>query len=328
MLTCKSPWKVLLVAYRAARRVLPDYSCKFSRHDFTWPQLFACLVLREHQKKSYRGIEALLLDVHWCKQIGLRRVPDHNTLCRAFHAIMSGARVEKMLDLLAQLVQTCRGLGVILAIDATYLDTHHHSRHYEYRCRQHASKDKKTADTRRAAALKKLPKLALVVDTSTHLILAARTQVGMRGDAPDFAPLLRQACARARKVSIVVADSGYDSHANHVTAREVLGVCSWIKAETGRPTTKKAASPYRRVMKRELTGSQAGRPYGRRAHAETVNSMLKRNLGDCLRARSEEARALEQLLRVITHDVMIMRYDARVETEPDAPHSFSQAETS
>ena len=308
----------MLVAYRAARRALPSYSCKFSRQDFTWPQLFACLVLREHQKKSYRGIEALLLDVHWGKQIGLRRVPDHNTLCRAFHAIMSGQRVEKMLDLLARLVRACQGLGVILAIDATYFDTHHHSRHYEYRCRQHASKDKKTADARRAAAVKKTPKLALAVDTATHLILAARTRVGMSGDGPDFTPLLRQACRRAKKARTVVADSGYDSHANHVTAREELGVCSWIKAEIGRPTIKAPTSKYRAAMKRELSGSQEGRPYGQRAQAETVNSMLKRNLGDSLRARSDKARGLEQLLRVITHNVMIMRRGKRVETEPVA----------
>ena len=102
MLTCQSPRKVLLVAYQAARRVLPNHVCKFGRHDFTSPQLFACLVLREHQKKSYRGLEALLRDVHWGQEISLRKVPDHSTLCRAFHAIMSGPRVEGMLDLLAQ----------------------------------------------------------------------------------------------------------------------------------------------------------------------------------------------------------------------------------
>src|SRR4051812_49801177 len=134
MLTCKSPRKVLLAAYHTACRVLPNYSCKFSRHDYTWPQLFACLVLREHQKKSYRGIEALLRDVHWGKQIGLRTTPDHNTLCRAFHAIMNHHQVTRILDVLARLMHLCRWSGGIVAIDATYFDTHHYSRHYEHRC--------------------------------------------------------------------------------------------------------------------------------------------------------------------------------------------------
>ena len=75
MLTSKSPRKVLFWAYEVARRVLPEYSGKFSRHDFTWPQLFACLVLREHQRKSFRGTEALLRDVIWWREIGMARCP-------------------------------------------------------------------------------------------------------------------------------------------------------------------------------------------------------------------------------------------------------------
>ena len=60
-------------------------------------------------------------------------------------------------------------------------------------------------------------------------------------------------------------------------------------------------------MRRQLQGSQAGKPYGQRAQAETVMSMLKRNLGDSLRARSDHGREMELLLKVLTHDVMIVR---------------------
>ena len=62
MLTCKSPRKVMRAAYFLARQALPKYSSKFSRHDFTLPQLFACLIVKEHQRKSYREIETLLKD--------------------------------------------------------------------------------------------------------------------------------------------------------------------------------------------------------------------------------------------------------------------------
>jgi hypothetical protein len=58
MLTCKSPRKVMRVAFELAQGVLPKYFSKCSRHDFTVPQLFACLVLKEHQRKSYREAEA------------------------------------------------------------------------------------------------------------------------------------------------------------------------------------------------------------------------------------------------------------------------------
>jgi hypothetical protein len=43
MKTCKSPRRVLIAAYELAQLFLPEYSSKFSRKDFTLPQLFACL---------------------------------------------------------------------------------------------------------------------------------------------------------------------------------------------------------------------------------------------------------------------------------------------
>ena len=108
METCKSPRKVLNAAYALAAAVLQDHQSKFSRKDFTGPQLFACLVLREHQKKSYRGVVALLKDCpDWCLDIGLKKVPNHNTLCRAHKNLVKPGVVEDMLDLS---VQTARKL--------------------------------------------------------------------------------------------------------------------------------------------------------------------------------------------------------------------------
>ena len=100
METSKSPRKVLNAAYALAAACLKEHPSKFSRKDFTGPLLFACLVLREHQKKSYRGVVALLEDCpHWCADIGLRKVPNHNTLCRAHKRLVKPGVVEDMLDL-------------------------------------------------------------------------------------------------------------------------------------------------------------------------------------------------------------------------------------
>jgi len=99
METCQSPRKVLNAAYALGLACLKRRS-KFSRKDFTDAQLFACLVLREHQKKSYRGLVALLEDTpDWCRDIGLKKVPDRNTLCRAFHRLVKPRVIETMLDL-------------------------------------------------------------------------------------------------------------------------------------------------------------------------------------------------------------------------------------
>jgi hypothetical protein len=143
MTTSKSPRKVLKLAHGLAQQVLPPYASHFSRKDFTRAQLFACLVLREHQRKSFRGIEALLIDSpEWLADIGLAKAPDHNTLCRAFDSFMKPALARSMLDLMAQLARQRKTLKgnkrKPLAIDSSLFESRHVSRHFERRRRQTA----------------------------------------------------------------------------------------------------------------------------------------------------------------------------------------------
>ena len=140
MITSKSPRKVLKLAYALGRETLPKYFSPFSRHDgFTKPQLFACLVLREHQKKSFRGVEALLRDSpQWLADIGLAKAPDHNTLDRAFGRFVKPALARSMLDLMARLAKRRkllkRNAGKPLALDSSLFE----SRHFERRRRDTA----------------------------------------------------------------------------------------------------------------------------------------------------------------------------------------------
>lgn len=295
-------------AHQLALRCLPKHSSKFSRHDYTLPQLFACLVVREHQRKSYRGVEALLRDSElWCRQLGMKGVPDHNTLQRAFHAILDSSRtVGRMMDRLVRWMQLNRALGSTCAIDSTLQDTHHRSRHYERRCRHYSTSVKGTADARRSRSCRRTPKLSLAVDTRCHVILDARATTGMGSDAPAFVPLLATSKRRVPQLSCVLADAGFDSHENHRVARTELNVRSLIKTGVGRPSDKIPASRYRRAMRKKLSGSQKGKPYAQRAQAETVNSMMKRNMGDALRAKTPEGRRKEQMLRVLTHNLSLL----------------------
>ena len=297
------------VAWWLARDVLPKHFSKFSRHDFTLPQLFACLIVREQQRKSYREAEALLADSpQWCRDIGMSKAPDHNTLCRAFHALNLDRRAGKLMDRLVQWFAIARQLGSMVALDSSIYDTHHRSRHYEQRCRHYASRRKRTADARRSRSARRSPKLSVGICTRSHLILSGRVRVGMGSDARDFEPLLFDAWRRHPRLRVVLADAGYDSEANHRIARHDMNVRSLIKTGAGRPARSKRppAGYYRRLMKKHLRGSQRGKKYGQRAQAETVNSMLKRNLGDALRSRSPKARKAEQMLRILTHNIALL----------------------
>jgi hypothetical protein len=76
-------------AHQLACRLLPEHSCKLSRHDFTLAQFFTRLAVREFFALSFRRIEALLADSPaGVADIGLRKAPDHNTLWRAFDALL------------------------------------------------------------------------------------------------------------------------------------------------------------------------------------------------------------------------------------------------
>jgi hypothetical protein len=319
MLTCKSPRKVMRAAYLLAALSLPNYSDKFSRHDFTLPQLFACLVIREHQKKSYRGAEELLRDSpDWLAGIGMSRAPDHNTLWRAFIHLVKPGLVNSMLDQQAEWAQErklIKGRIKPAALDSSMFESRHVSRHFEKRQRQ-SERDKrkkqrkirgKTAgDRRRSRVVRGLPKLSLAVATSCHLILAARATTGAGGDQPFFEPLLLDAWRRAN-IKIAVADAGYDSEPNHCIARQDMSIRSIIPPKTGRPTQKLPTERHRRNMHHRFKRKADKNYYGQRWQAETVNSMIKRNLGSALRARTARRRSNELLLRVITHNVMILQ---------------------
>jgi hypothetical protein len=143
------------------------------------------------------------------------------------------------------------------------------------------------------------------VACSCHLILSARATTGAGGDQPYFGPLLIDACSRA-KVKLTVADAGFDSEDNHCIARDELGVRSIIPPNSGRPTPKLPPTRHRRNMKHRFNRKADKEIYGQRWQVETVNSMIKRNLSSALRARTARRRTMELLLRVVTHNIMII----------------------
>ena len=80
----KSPVALAREALKVAKTGLPPYSSPFSRKDFTQPQLFAILVLRQFFKTDYRGVVQLLHDFSDLRQtLGLKKNPHYSTLCYA-----------------------------------------------------------------------------------------------------------------------------------------------------------------------------------------------------------------------------------------------------
>jgi hypothetical protein len=157
--------------------------------------------------------------------------------------------------------------------------------------------------------VKRLPKLSLSCDSATHLILSAIASTGGGGDQRYFDDLLFDGWRRStRRIRRVVADAGYDSEANHRLAWLDMNVRAIIPPLSGRPTKKPPPpdQPLRRRMHRRFAGKLDRVAYGQRWQIETVNSMIKRNLGSALRARTTVHRRHELLLRVLTHNIMLL----------------------
>ena len=320
METSQSPRMVLRAAHRLALKVLPAYSCKLSRQDFTLAQLFACLVLREFYGLSYRRTERLLIDSpQWLADIGLSAAPDHNTLWRAFGVILKTRCVNRLLDLLVALFARAKLLRLgekPVALDSTCFEQHHRSAHYDRRCRRMLGNAAAAAAAAAANALENprkprgkpgkwgasvnasrsrrlsaMPKLSVAVASGCHLILAAKVRTGNGSDAPDFDDLLFRSWRRAN-VKVVVADAGYDSEANHRTARQDMGVRrrSFRRASAARRTSCRPADGgvtwqsdlHARRIKRSTRSARRAKPF-------TAWSSETRDR-HCVRARRSGAR--------------------------------------
>ena len=88
----KSTLRVARDALAAGEMALPTYASRFSRRDYTQPQLFALLVLRQFLRTDYRGIVALIAEWRELRgTLGLGRVPHYSTLAHAVPRLLAGA---------------------------------------------------------------------------------------------------------------------------------------------------------------------------------------------------------------------------------------------
>jgi hypothetical protein len=146
------------------------------------------------------------------------------------------------------------------------------------------------------------PKLTIVIDTHSHLIVGALPSWGPAPDTPALAPVLRQA-ARLVRFTAATADAGYDAEHVHRLCREELGMAATAVALNRRTAGRRwPRTPYRRAMRRAFPRAL----YAHRQQVESVFSRDKRRLGAALTARSRATLAAEQILRVLTHNLLLL----------------------
>lgn len=294
MTTSKSPKQTAAVAYAAAKQALPDYSNKYSPQKFTPPQLVACLVLKEFFTTDYRGISAILADASDLRQVlELDHVPHFTTLQKAAQKLLKKQTMRKLMASILTIATNTKLMSrtiQLAALDGTGLESHHVSRYFvERRERQNAYHRGH------------FPKVGLVCDTSNHLILGGVPERGPQFDRTHFRPALKEATSQKR-IKNLAADAGYDGEGNHVHARQTYGMRTIIPPTIGRQSHARPRGKYRRLMRLRFPKTV----YGQRWQVETVMSMLKRNFESYTRARSYWSQCREILLRLFTHNVMVV----------------------
>jgi hypothetical protein len=111
---------------------------------------------------------------------------------------------------------------------------------------------------------------------------------------------------RRMPLATVLSGAGYDSEDNHRLSRQELGIRSVIPATCGRPGAKGPTGRYRRLMRRRFKDGRIQQHFGQRRQAETVTSMVKRDLGSAGGARTPRGRKKDMPPRAITHNLMII----------------------
>lgn len=299
MKSSKSTLTVAKMALEMGKEAVADHRHAKSPKKFTQPQLLACLVIKEFLRLDYRGIHGLLMEWSDLREVlGLTQVPHYTTLCAADRRLLGKAKADALLDAVLDRCRKAKLLGRCTrhaAIDSTGLESRHVSAYYTRRCQRHAGHYKH-----------RYPKLSAICDTANHLILGIVIDRGPKVDAVEFRRTLHETLNH-QPLGSLLGDAGYESEGFHRLCRDTHGIRSIIPTtDRGRPRKDGQSSVmtgrYRRLMYHRFPR----KTYGQRWQIETVFSMLKRNLGSALRARSYHSQNREIRLRVLTHNLGIL----------------------
>jgi len=264
-----SIYKLACEAQKLARKAVPAYSSKFSKHTYTQDQHIAVLCIQKKTRQKLRGTEELLVNMPSVREaVGLAGVPDFTTMCRA----MKRLKVKVLIVLLYMSACLLPASGRA-SIDATCFDRRHSSKHYVKRCRMTLGSMKTT----------------FIVDTERLTILEVHVTVTRKHDTKIILPLVRKAKGKFPIIELP-ADKGYDDKYVRDVLRS-MGIRPLIKHREYKPRDK----AHNARMK--------GKDFHRRSLSETVNSMIKRKYDDTLHTRGFWNQYGEVLLMAVVHNI-------------------------
>ena len=248
------------VALQVATQVLPPYRSRFSKHQFTQPQLLAVLCLMRYEDWTFREAEVRWREhQEWRAAWRLQAVPDYTTLYR-FLRRLEDDTVDRGLQETVLRLRRRRSRPISAAIDGTGLSDTSVSTFFHRRLEQHAHGPRP-----RRPWLKWL----IVVDVRQQILLAQRARQGPGCDARAL-PGLLDVAAQGAPIRVVLADAELDSEANYQPIRQRLGAKSIIPARRRGPERRYSQSEVPRLSEETVSATLHDRKHLLRRQTQTL----------------------------------------------------------
>ena len=254
------------------------------------------LVLTEYLGRSFEEFVKILPSLKGVmKAAGISGIPDGSTL-RKFRKRLDPRILNKIVAYQSRMIVGTS--KVTVSVDATGLSTSHASRYYISRLKYFGTEE---------AVIRGYTKVSLAVCVDTKAILAVDTTGSRAHDIKRLGYVIDDLVSSGTPIEYVLADKGYDAEHAHEMIHDLLNAEALIPPrDDGDTPINRMFGPNRKRMKRELAeGSEGKRIYRKRSLSETVNSMMKRVLGEILSGRSEETRHSETMFRCIAHNFRV-----------------------
>lgn len=294
------------LALQVSGEVLPAQRTKFSKRQFTQPQLLAVLCLMRYEDWTFREAEVRLGEhAELRSALKLNSVPDFTTLYR-FLARLDPADVTRVMnEIVRRMPGRWRGLATV-AVDATGSAQAAVSSYFIRRV-EHFSQKQRT--------WKHWLKWLALVDVERQIILAQWARQAPWNNCATLPELVTQAHKNA-PMGCVLADAEFDSERNHTFCRQQLQANSVIPAKR---RSSCRASGVRSQMRENFPSEQ----YAKRSLIESVFSAVKRKFscrapGRTLHTQSRQALLLGLAFNLYRLWLPAFRLQAKwMSTEPD-----------
>jgi hypothetical protein len=191
---------------------ISPYTSRYSRRDYTQPQLLALLLFKEYLGKKYRDFIQLveIMDIIQ-NQLELKEIPHYSTLCK-FSKRISSTVLNQIFRNACSFMSEWKHGTTIVAIDSSGFAPDSASTYYSVR----------TGKPRRDYL-----KMTISVD-SDHISLLSFHVTNSRCHDSQIAPSLLRASHRARRSDCYVMDKAYDSERIHQMIHDDLHAHSMI----------------------------------------------------------------------------------------------------